>query len=135
MKDYQRKPPWTMTRAEWDRERNSTKTRPNFSTYGGTKNSGAEAQKRMENLEFLLDGANDRWHRIIDDAFTAAKAGLPSHHPPLRRRKARKHLNSPIRHYDVVRNALLRGDPVPPEIIAEYPKLQAAWRRLQGMTK
>lgn len=89
----------------------------------------------MENLEFLLDGANDQWRRIIDDAFTAADAGLTSHHPPLRRRKAREHLNTPIQHYHVVRNALLRGDPVPPEIIAEYPKLQAAWQRLQGMMK
>ena len=73
------------------------KARPNIAQSKFTRSSGSTAVQRYQRMQFLKYGA-----RTVDPAFIRVK------------------------HVDVIIKALADGQPVPAEVLADYPELVSA---------
>ena len=113
--------PWQMTKKVWGLEREAC--RANVVQSNFTRSSGAEAQRRMERLEFLMFGVHDEARAIVNERADAIKAGRPSIYIVEQAREAYDSLQQWVTHRMVVERALSLGLPVPPTSLVEYPDL------------
>jgi len=109
--------PWEMTRAEWEAAREQA--RPNNAQSNYTRASGSEAAARISTVESLLYGVYDDAQAQLKSAVAGEIELTPDQVESLMER-----INTPVQHRDVIAKALREGQPVPDNVLTEYPDLQ-----------